>query len=91
MHLRALTLVAALLLTAWAWRASGAAGVSPSAPPSSPVIAAEMLRLAPPRAAARNFGLTEKADTRDQKKLAGLPRLRAVQFSDLGARREMAP
>ena len=81
MHLRALALVAALLLSAWAWRASGAAGASPSAPPSSPVITATTLRLAPPRPAAPNFGRTEKAETRDQKKLAGLPRLRAVIVS----------
>jgi hypothetical protein len=87
MHLRALALVAALLLSAWAWRASGAAGASPSAPPpSSPVITATTLRLAPPRPAAQNFGQTEMAETRDQKKLAGLPRLRAVIVS----RRETA-
>ncbi len=77
MHLRALALVAALLLTAWAWRASSAAGVPPHAPPSSPVITAATLRVAPPRLAAQNFGQSEKADKRDQKKLAGLPRLRA--------------
>jgi len=84
MHLRALTLVAALLLAAWAWRASGAAGVPPHAPPSSPVITAATLRVAPPRPAAQNFG--QSADKRDQKKLAGLPRLRA----DLVSRSETA-
>jgi hypothetical protein len=85
MHLRAMTLVAALLLAAWAWRACGAAGVPPPAPPSSPVITAATLRVAPPpRPAAQNFG--QPADKRDQKKLAGLPRLRA----DLVSRSETA-
>ena len=80
MHLRALALVAALLLPAWAWRASGAAGVPSLAPLSSPVITASTLRVAPPRPVAQNLGQAEKANKQEQK-LTGLPRLRAVLVS----------
>ena len=93
MHLRALTLVAALLLAACVLRPFGV-GAFPSEPPSSGVVTAAALRLVSPlRSAAQNLGSIEKTEARDQKKigLAGLPRLRTGALAeDFGAPRERA-
>ncbi len=93
MHLRALALVAALLLAALVLRPFGV-GAVPSEPTSPGVIAATALRLAPLRSAAENLGSIEKSESRDQKKigLAGLPRLRSGALAeDFGSPRERAP
>jgi len=93
MHLRALALVAALLLAAYVLRPFGV-GAVPSEPPSPGVVTATALRLAPLRSAAENLGSIEKADSRDRKRtgLAGLPRLRTGALAeDFGSHRERAP
>jgi len=75
MHLRALALVAALLLAAWAWRPIGVAGAASFAPPSR-VITAAALR--PP---AQSLGPTETSRGHKEGWLAGLPSLRAGQVA----------
>jgi hypothetical protein len=92
MHLRALALVAALLLAAFVLRPFGV-GAVPSEPPSSGVVTATALRLAPQRSAVQNLGLIGKPESSDQKNtgVAGLPRLRTGALAeDFGSPRERA-
>jgi hypothetical protein len=92
MHLRALTLVAALLLAAYVLRPFGV-GAVPSEPPSPGVVTAAALRLVSLHSTAQNLGSIEKTEARDQKKigLAGLPRLRTGALAeDFGSARERA-